>query len=81
MLPMVEGHVAVICVAVAALALTAAALGIVGEATTKSKAMRARPRFPLLAVADGYLTERRLTNIYRWWCSLLSGTTGRTACT
>ncbi|KAL6641685.1 hypothetical protein ACP70R_019866 [Stipagrostis hirtigluma subsp. patula] len=33
---MVEGHVAVICVAVAALAVTAAALGIVGEAT-KSK--------------------------------------------
>ncbi|KAL6905857.1 hypothetical protein ACP4OV_003458 [Aristida adscensionis] len=33
---MVEGHVAVICVAVAALALAAAALGIVGEAT-KSK--------------------------------------------
>ncbi|XP_062202967.1 uncharacterized protein LOC133905249 [Phragmites australis] len=33
---MVEGHVAVICVAVAALALAAAALGIVGEAS-KSK--------------------------------------------
>ncbi|KAG2623666.1 hypothetical protein PVAP13_3KG073300, partial [Panicum virgatum] len=30
---MVEGHVAVICAAVAALALAAAALGIVGEAT------------------------------------------------
>jgi len=53
MLPMVEGHVAVICVAVSALALTAAALGIVGEATTKSEATRAR-RLPLnLAVADG----------------------------
>nr|CAB3459735.1 unnamed protein product [Digitaria exilis] len=36
---MVEGHVALICAAVAALALVAAALGIVGEAT-KSKAMR-----------------------------------------
>ncbi|OEL35568.1 hypothetical protein BAE44_0003412 [Dichanthelium oligosanthes] len=33
---MVDGHVAVICVAVAALAVTAAALGIAGEAT-KSK--------------------------------------------
>ncbi|KAF8769067.1 hypothetical protein HU200_006958 [Digitaria exilis] len=33
---MVEGHVALICAAVAALALVAAALGIVGEAT-KSK--------------------------------------------
>ena len=53
MLPMVEGHVAVICVVVAALALTTAALGIVGEATTKSEATRAR-RLPLnLAVADG----------------------------
>ena len=43
---MVEGHVAVICAAVAALALAAAALGIVGEATGgKSKAMqRARAR-------------------------------------
>ena len=33
---------AVICAAVAALALAAAALGIVGEATGKSKATRAR---------------------------------------
>ncbi|RLM98751.1 uncharacterized protein LOC112884535 [Panicum hallii] len=32
---MVEGHVAVICAAVAALALAAAALGIIGEATSK----------------------------------------------
>ena len=39
---MVEGHVAVICAAVDALALAAAALGIVGEATGKSKATRAR---------------------------------------
>ncbi|RLN30130.1 hypothetical protein C2845_PM05G08310 [Panicum miliaceum] len=39
---MLEGHVAVICAAVSALALAAAALGIVGEATSKSKAIRAR---------------------------------------
>ncbi|CAL5097718.1 unnamed protein product [Urochloa decumbens] len=41
---MVEGHVAVICVAVAALALAAAALGIVGEAT-KSKATQSFVRY------------------------------------
>ncbi|CAL4903612.1 unnamed protein product [Urochloa decumbens] len=41
---MVEGHVAVICVAVAALALAAAALGIVGEAT-KSKATQSYVRY------------------------------------
>jgi hypothetical protein len=39
---MVEGHVAVICLAVAALALTAAALGIVGEATKSKAITRAR---------------------------------------
>ncbi|CAN6330910.1 unnamed protein product [Urochloa humidicola] len=41
---MVEGHLAVICVAVAALALAAAALGIVGEAT-KSKATQSFVRY------------------------------------
>ncbi|CAN6335873.1 unnamed protein product [Urochloa humidicola] len=41
---MVEGHVAVICVAVAALALAAAALGVVGEAT-KSKATKSFVRY------------------------------------
>ncbi|CAN6326201.1 unnamed protein product [Urochloa humidicola] len=41
---MVEGHVAVICAAVAALALAAAALGIVGEAT-KSKATQSFVRY------------------------------------
>jgi len=53
---MVEGHVAVICAAVAALALAAAALGIVGEATGgKSKAMqRARARASVDVVHDGW---------------------------
>uniref|UniRef100_K3ZC74 CASP-like protein n=2 Tax=Setaria italica TaxID=4555 RepID=K3ZC74_SETIT len=55
---MVEGHVAVICLAVAALALAAAAMGIVGEAT-KSKAIT-RTR---VTTHPCTMSNRRLTDL------------------